>query len=101
LKLLELVGIRELGGVDLRLRGFGARLDHGSEDVLLLLGIALHGRDQVGNEVGAALILVLHVAPARLGLLLESRDDVVAATRNREAEAEDRNKGAQPRTAAR
>ncbi len=67
----------------------GARLDDGGQHVLLLLGVALHGRDQVRDEIGAALILVLHVGPFGLRLLLERRDRVVAAARQAETEKDD------------
>ena len=40
------------------------------QHVALLRGGAAHGRDEVGDEVGAALIVVLDVGPFRLGLLL-------------------------------
>ena len=86
LELLQLVGIGELRGVDLHLRRLGARLDHRGQDAFLLLGIALHGGDQIGDEIGAALIVVLHVRPFRLGLLLVGRDGVVAAAGEREPE---------------
>ena len=65
--------------VDLDLRRLGAGLDHGGQDLPLLFGVALHRRDEIGNEVGAALIVVLHVRPFRLGLLLGRGDAVVAA----------------------
>ena len=71
------------------MRGLGARLDDRGEHVLLLLGVTLHGRDQVGDEVGAALVVVLHVGPFRLGLLLQGRNGVVAAGRDGEAEQDD------------
>ncbi|MNP49063.1 hypothetical protein D3C76_1432260 [compost metagenome] len=44
-----------------------------------MCGIALDGFHQVGNQVGTALILVLHLAPGSLGLFIEGRD-VVDAT---------------------
>jgi hypothetical protein len=75
----------ELGRIDLHLCGLGAGLDYRGENVLLLLRVALHGGDQVGDEVGAALVLVLDVAPAGFGLLLECRDCVVAATGDQKA----------------
>jgi hypothetical protein len=41
--------------------------DHGFEHLGFLLGVALHGLDQVGDQVGAALVLVEHLRPLRLG----------------------------------
>ncbi|MNY11248.1 hypothetical protein D3C86_1442670 [compost metagenome] len=41
--------------------------------------IALDGFHQVGNQVGAPLILVLHLAPGGLGLFIEGGDVVDAA----------------------
>src|SRR5262249_35188194 len=69
----------------------GAGLDHALQDVLLLLGVALHGLDKVGDEVGAALVLVLHLAPGRLGLLLVGRHVVEAAAP--EGERQERRSG--------
>ena len=79
LELLELVGIAQLRCVDFDRSRLGPRLDDGSQHILFLLGITLHGGDQIGNEVGPPLILILHVAPFGLGLLLERGDRVVAA----------------------
>ena len=50
--------------------------------------IAFDRLDQVGNEIGAALILVLHLAPGRLGLLLERRDRIDAAAGEQEGDAD-------------
>jgi hypothetical protein len=58
-----LIGISELGGIELYLHCLGPRFHHGGQHVLLLFGIALHGGDEVGDEVGAALVVVLHVRP--------------------------------------
>ena len=52
--------------------------------LLFLRGVALHRLDQVGNEVGAALILVQHLAPGGLGLLLQGWDGVDAAAGKRQ-----------------
>src|SRR5271165_4836854 len=38
--------------------------------VLFLLGVAFNGGDEIGNQIGAALILVLDFRPGRLGRLL-------------------------------
>ena len=47
--------------------------------VLLLLGEAFDGLDEVRNEVGTALVLVQHLRPGRLGVLLVGGDCVDAA----------------------
>jgi hypothetical protein len=46
-------------------------------------GVALHGLDEVRNEIGAPLILVEHLAPCGLCLLLGRRNGVEAACRQR------------------
>ena len=79
LERLHLVRVGELRSVDLDLCRLGTRFDNRGEDVLLLRRIALHGSDEIGNEIGAALILILDIRPARFGLLLQSRDSIVAA----------------------
>jgi hypothetical protein len=61
------------------LRRLGARFDHGIERVLLVRGIALDRVDQIGDEIGAALVLIQHLAPCGLGVFLSRRDGVVAA----------------------
>jgi hypothetical protein len=54
-------------------------LGHAREDLLLLLGEALHRRHQVGHQVGAALVLVDHLRPRGLDLLVAALQVVVAA----------------------
>src|SRR5215469_116044 len=70
LELLQFLRISELRDVDFHLGRLRSRLDHGGQDILLLLGVALHRGDQIGDEVRAALVVVLHVRPFRLCLLL-------------------------------
>ena len=89
LELLELIGIGEIGGIDLHLGRRGARLDHGGQDVLFLFGIALHRGDQIGDEVGTPLILVLHLRPFCLGGLGEGGNGIVTAHGNTQAENHD------------
>ena len=60
-----------------------ARLGHLGQHLLLLLRVALHRFDQVGNQVGAALILIEHFAPRRLDLLIEGRQLIDAAASGR------------------
>ena len=79
LEFLEGLGIGEDVGRDLHLRRLGARLGHLGQHLALLRGVALHRLDEIGDEVGAALILVQHLAPGRLGLLLQRGDGVDAA----------------------
>ena len=61
------------------LRRLGARLVTSVSTDLLLLRIALHRRDEIGNEVRPALIVGLEVAPLGVDLLLGGRDAVDAA----------------------
>jgi hypothetical protein len=51
-------GLVRMSGRDLNLRRLGAGLDHFGQDLAFLGGIALDRLNQIGNEVGAALILV-------------------------------------------
>src|SRR5271168_4336029 len=44
------------------------------------MGVALHGRHQIGNEIGPALILVQHLAPFGLDVLILPRGVVDTAT---------------------
>src|SRR3546814_11811323 len=59
LEALEGLGVGKDVGRDLRLRRPRPRLDHLGQGLLLVGGIAFHHLDQVGDEVGAALVLVL------------------------------------------
>src|SRR5262245_4384947 len=63
------------------------RVGHLFQDLPFLRGVALHGLDQIGNEIGAALILVEHLRPLRLGAFLIARNVVDAAAREQQAEA--------------
>ena len=74
---------------DLHLRRLGARLDHVGQHRALLIGEALDGLDQVGDEVGAPLVLVQHLRPRRLGVLLVGGDRVDAAAGERKAERDE------------
>ncbi|MCY1377905.1 hypothetical protein D9M69_655020 [compost metagenome] len=79
LVLLELFRVVEGRGIHLDRRGLGPGFDDGGQGFLLVGRIALDGFHQIGNEVGAPLILVLHLAPGGLGLFIERRDVVDAA----------------------
>src|SRR5262249_5803594 len=85
LRLLEAFhGLRvgeHLGGqVHLRLVGLGARLRHGGEHALLLIGEPLDRLHQVGNEVRAPLVLAQYFRPLGFGRLLVAWDVVDATT---------------------
>ena len=69
----------ELPGVDLDLADLGPGLGDGREGVRFEGGRALDGLDQVGDEVGPALVGVLDLAPLGLGLLIEADERVVDA----------------------
>src|SRR5262245_12634539 len=89
LEALECFRIVEDVGRKLHLRGAGAGIGDLFEHLALLRRVALHGLDQIGNEIGAALVLVEHVRPLRLGGLLEAREVVAAAARQQQAQAGD------------
>src|SRR6266508_4206438 len=57
--------------------GAGAGLRHGLEHALFLGGEALDGLHQVGNEVGPALVDVLHLRPLLVDIDLR-RDELIA-----------------------
>src|SRR6516164_8649587 len=67
-----------------------SRVGHLFQHLPFLGGVALHGLDQVRNEIGAALILVEHLRPLRLGALLVARNVVDAAAREQQAKSCDR-----------
>ena len=66
-------------GVDLDLADLGPGLGHGRERVLLEGGRALDRLDEVGDEVGPPLVVVLDLAPLGLDLLVEADERVVDA----------------------
>lgn len=66
-----------IGGVDGHLRGLGACIDDGLKGALLVSSITLDGVDKVRDEVAAALILGLNVAPGLFDVLLAGDDGVV------------------------
>ncbi|MDQ1132796.1 hypothetical protein QE386_001391 [Pseudoxanthomonas winnipegensis] len=75
-ELLQRVGVI---GVDLDLADPGAGVGDLGQHLTLLLGVALHGAHQVGDQVGAALVLVEHLGPAGLHRLILLLDGVVPA----------------------
>ncbi len=86
LELLEFLGIVEGAGIHLDRRGLGPRFDHGSEGVLFMGSVALDHFHQVGDQVGAALVLVLHLAPGGFGLFVQGGNGVDAATAQHRAD---------------
>src|ERR1700682_5885868 len=79
LELLERGGIVENLRRRLNAADLGPRIGDAQQHILFLLRKTLHRIDQVGHEVGAALILVDDLGPARLDLLVVGLDLVVAA----------------------
>jgi hypothetical protein len=65
--------------VDLHLPHLGARLDHRGERLLLEVGGSLDRRHQVGDQIGAALVDVLHLTPGTVGRLLQLDEAVVGS----------------------
>src|SRR5690606_7786177 len=69
LELLERLRIFD----ELRCRLYAAdarsRLGHPEQHLLLLTGEAAHRLDQIGNQIGAALVLVQDLGPSRRDLL--------------------------------
>ena len=59
--------------------GGGASLGHGSQRLLLEFGHALDGRDEVGNQVEATLVLRFDVGPLSIDILVEGDKAIVAA----------------------
>ena len=96
LQRFDLCRVGQVVGVEVNRGRLGARLGDLNKDVLFLLGEALNGRDQVGNEVGAALILVLNLGPGSVSRLLLGRDDIVAAGGNRNCDKRQNGERSQP-----
>src|SRR5262245_565744 len=101
LEALERFRIVEDVGRKLHLRGTGAGICDLFEHLPLLRRVALHGLDQIGNEIGAALVLVEHVRPLRLGGLLKARDVVDATARQKQAQTRDQDGNARAAQCAR
>src|SRR5690606_646805 len=80
LRILDELG-RRLDGAHAR-----ARLGHLGQDLLLLVGEALHRVDEVRDEVGPPLVLVHYLGPGRLDLLVAPLQLVVAAAGQEEGE---------------
>ncbi len=79
LELLEGLGVVDQLRRGLDAGGLGAGLDHLGQGLLLEVGLALDGADDVGDQVGAALVLVQHLRPRGLDLLVQALEVVVAA----------------------
>jgi hypothetical protein len=89
---LRLLEPGEGGGVvgqvaDVHLAHAGPRVDHRLEGGLLEVGRALDRGDEVGDEVGAALVLVLDLRPLGVDGLPE-RDEVVVGAHDHPAHDE-------------
>ena len=84
-RLLVLQDVRR----QLHLRDLGPRLGHRDQHVLLLLGIALDGLDQVRDQIGPPLILVLYLGPAGIHFFLQRRNGVDAAAGQQHQEEEE------------
>ena len=67
---LDLFG-RGLGGIECNLRGTGTSRDHIFERCAFVLGISLDRAHQVGDQVGAALVLALDIGHFLLNVLAE------------------------------
>ena len=78
---------RRRGRADLRAADRRAGLHHGFERGLLKLRGALDGRDQVGDEVGPALVLILDLRPL-LVRLLPQRDEAIVGSGERDPDDE-------------
>src|SRR6185437_7241656 len=89
---LERFRIGDGGGIHFHLRGARARLHHVGQNGAFLLRVTLHGRHEVGDQVGAALILILHVTPRRLHLLILGGNRVDAAAREKNRHRQDKQK---------
>jgi hypothetical protein len=92
LELVEGLGVVQCLGRDLDRRRLGPRLDHLGQGFLLEVGFALDGGHDVRDQVGAPLVLVEYLAPARLDLLVERLELVVAAA----AQHQHRGEGGKP-----
>ena len=79
LEFLERGGIVEHFRRRLDAADLGAGIGDAEQHVLFLLRKALHRIDEVGHQIGAALVLVDDLRPARLDLLVIGLDRVVAA----------------------
>ena len=67
---LDLFG-RGIGGIERNLRGTGTSRDHIFERCAFVLSISLDRAHQVGDQVGAALVLALDIGHFLLNILAE------------------------------
>src|SRR5262249_50161856 len=77
LEFLERHGVVERLGRELDGRGAGPRARDFLQHRALLRGEALHGLDQIGNEIGPALIHVLDLRPLLADVLVEDDELIV------------------------
>ena len=90
LELFEFFRVVQRARIDLDRSGLGPRLNHRCEGGLFLFGRPLDRLDQIGDQVGAALILVLHLRPCRLDLLIEGGNGVDPAPGQHTAQGQQR-----------
>ena len=90
LELFEFFRIVQGAGIHLDRRCLGPRLNHRCQGGLLLLGRALDRFHQVGDQVGAPLVLILHLRPGRLDLLVQGRNGIDPASRQQTAQRQQR-----------
>ena len=57
----------------------GTGLDHLCQGFLLKVGIALHGGNQIGDEIGSALVGALDLAPLAFDAFIQGDKTVVGA----------------------
>src|ERR1043166_6887070 len=88
LELLHHLRIAEILRLELYTRGLAARLNYLCQRILLEFRRAFDGLDEVGYQVGAPLILVLHLRPRRFDLFVEALQIVIAAAGQQQDDGE-------------
>jgi hypothetical protein len=88
LRLLELLQRGRIVGVDVDAADLGARLGDLGQYLLLVAGIPADGVDQIGHQVGTALVDVEHLRPGGGDGLVLLLDGVVAAAAEQGGQAE-------------
>jgi hypothetical protein len=81
----ELGRISDRRCVDFDLTCFGARLGYLRQYLAFLRRISLYRFDEVGNQIGTTLVLVLHIRPLRLRVFIIGRDVVDTAACQQQA----------------
>ncbi|MNE12492.1 hypothetical protein D3C80_1052920 [compost metagenome] len=88
LELLHFLWIIQRAGIHLDRRRLGPRFDDCGQGFLFLLGITFDRFHQVGDQVGAALVLVLDLPPGRLHLFVVGGNVIDAATCQQRAQCQ-------------